>query len=478
MPGPVVTTATASAPSAPQSVESGKLFVAGMTASGPVGVPVRITSLSDFEDVFGVAQSYSYVHQTLNTYFSEGGATAYISRVVGPNAASATYTWVDRAGSPVNTLKFSAVNPGAWGNSLSVTVAAGAGSTIDVSVVLSGVTVQVVNATTIADVVAGFVGSPYVTVVDQASLTSAPNNLPATGTHALIGGDDDHSGVLATHYETALTAFNIELGSGAVCIPGVGSTVHAMLVTHAEATNRIALLSLVSGADKTAHIAAAAGVGSEYAGLFGPWVVITVNGVNQTIPPEGYVAAVRNRAYTRVGSWRVPAGANSIARFVTGLATTWNRADGDILDTAKVSVIRTIAGTTRLYGWKSLSTSPEYTLLNIRDLLNDIVTTIDFELEEFVFEPIDAKGHLLSNVNAKIAGILETIHLAGGLFDKFDSAGKLVDPGYTVNTGNTVNTLTTLSNNEVHAEVGIRPSPSAATIYVTITKVGLLSNLV
>lgn len=477
MPGPVVTTATSIGVTPPPSVDAGKLFLVGLTQRGSVTEAIRCRNILEFEDEFGPTVNYSYTHQTAQTFFAEGGGAIYVSRVTGPSPVKSTVTASDRAGSPVPTIRFTAANPGVWGDDIDVVVAAGSGGTITLSVVYSSVTVETYSATTVAGIVSAFADSVYVVATDLASATIAPNNLPANATYNLAGGTDDHTSAVVGQYTTALDRFLPELGTGSVAIPGVGTTVHATLVTHATNNSRIAILGLASGKSKSDHIAAAAAVNSEFAGVFGPWLYAPVDNASTLIPAEGYVAAVRNRAHTAVGSWRVPAGANSVARFVTGLETEWGRVDGDALDAANVNAIRLIAGTVRLYGWNSLSSDSQYALLNIRDLLNYLVVEIDTELEDFVFEPIDGKGHLLSSVKNAVVGVVEKVHIGGGVYDKFDSKGVQVDPGYVVNIGNDINTLTTLSNNEIHVEVGIRPSPSAAVIYVRITKVGLLSNV-
>jgi len=262
-----------------------------------------------------------------------------------------------------------------------------------------------------------------------------------------------------------------------VATPGVGSTVHASLVTHAEANRRIALLS----SDETDSIANvisdAAAVDSDFAGLFAPWVKINAATGPRFTSPEGYVAAVRNRAHSSDGPWRSPAGQIAAAKFVTGLKYDYTRAEGDELDAGKVSAIRVIANLPRLYGWRSLSNDVDnFSLLSARDILNYVTTKCEAALEEYVFQTIDAKGHLLSAVHGALVGVMQPIANANGVFAKYDANKEEVDPGYLVDT-DSVNTIDNLALNEVRALVSLRPSPSAALISVTIVKVGLLSGL-
>lgn len=106
-PGTVVNVTTASgANNRPTS--TGSFFAIGQSQRGPVGVATSVTSLAQYVALFGTRQ-FNGVTQTLydaiDIFFQEGGAQAYISRVSGTSVVIANHTLVDRAGSPLNTLK-------------------------------------------------------------------------------------------------------------------------------------------------------------------------------------------------------------------------------------------------------------------------------------------------------------------------------------------------------------------------------------
>lgn len=477
MPGVSVTTATRTGPTAANTAPSGQLFVAGQAERGSVTGAVAVRGLADFELYFGDRVSYSHLYDNVATFFEEGGSLAYVTRVVGPSATTGFVDASDRANPANQTVRFAAASPGAWSDDLTVTVADLA-STKEFVVALSGTTVERFTASTLTDLLEAFQDSNYIVATSLASPAVSPTNMPAVGTYDLSAGNDNRSSITATHYESALTRFVLGLGDGAVAIPGVGSSVHSALISHAAANRRIALLS----ASETTSVASlktlADNLNSEYAGLFAPWVQISSPTGTRYTSPEGYVAAVRNRAHQEAGPWRAPAGQVSVARSVIGLKSDYTRAQGDELDAAKVSAIRLINNSIRLYGWRSLSDdTANYSLLTGRDVLNRLVTESEVQLEQYVFQTIDGKGQLLSSIGGTLVGILEPIRQAGGLFERYNEAGDLLDPGYLVETGSTVNTLTNLANNEVRARVSVRISPSAALITVTIVKVGLLSNL-
>jgi hypothetical protein len=480
MPGVNVTSTTRTGPVAQNTAPSGQLFVAGQAYRGSTTKPTLVQGLADFEDKFGTRQSYSHLHDNMRVFFEEGGSQAYVVRVVGPSATTGTVTLVDRAGSPLSTLKFDAASQGAWSDDLQVVVADGSvASTVTVSVLMNSTVVEIYrNLTDPAAVALAFEGSPYVLVTNMGSATVAPNNNPATGTFNVSAGSDDRANILASHYTAALALFLASYGDGAVAIPGIGATVHAGLISHANTHNRIALLSEAEGASIATLKSTAAGLNSEYAGLFSPWVKISTDtGVRYT-SPEGYIAGVRNRAHMEAGPWRAPAGQIAVARSLVGLKADYTRAEGDDLDANKVNAIRNINNSVRNYGWRSLSNDVDnYSLIVGRDVLNRVVVASERELEQFVFQTIDGKNQLLSAINGALVGVVEPMARAGGLFARYDADGNLLDPGFGVDTGPSVNSPANLAANEVKARVSVRVAPSAATISVTIVKVGLLSGL-
>ena len=478
MPGVNVTTQTRTGPVAFNAAPSGQVFMAGQAERGSVTSAVAVRGLADFISKFGDRVAYSHLYDNIATFFEEGGSLAYVTRVVGPAATAGSITLNDRQTPSEPTLEIDAASPGAWSSNLDVVVDDTTGSLTEIRIVLNDVTVETFSGATVEDLVSAMADSKYVVATNLGSDGVAPANKPAEGTFTLSAGSDDRSNITSTHYANALARFDLSLGDGAVAIPGVGASVHSALITHAAANRRIALLSEGENASVATLKTTADGLNSEYAGLFAPWVQISTPTGSRYTSPEGYVAAVRNRAHSEAGPWRAPAGQIAVARSVIGLKADYNRATGDELDAAKVNAIRLINNTVRLYGWRSLSDdTANYALLIGRDVLNRIVVESERRLEQFVFQTIDGRGQLLSEIGGTITGILEPMRAAGGLFERTAEDGTPLDPGYLVETGSTVNTIENLANNVVNARVSVRVSPAAALISVTIVKVGLLSNL-
>jgi phage tail sheath protein FI len=480
MPGVAVQIATRSAPVDPTKPPSGQWFVVGQAERGPTDQAVLLSGMADFDLYFGSRVTYGYLYDQVKNFFDEGGSQCWVARVVGPGATKGTLTVTDRAGSPLQTLRFDATSHGAWSSNLTVAVTDGLlPNTFRVQLILNGVVVEDYNnLTSPSNAASRMSASKYVVVTDLGSATSAPNNNPANGSTALSAGSDDRSNINAASYVTGLTLFDSEKGIGAVSIPGIGSSVHAGIVTHCTTYDRVAILSTSQGATKSELISLSGTINSPFAALFAPWIVVSdgAGGV-RSIGPESAVAAARSQAHID-GSWIVPAGRRGQLIAATDLDQTFSTDDSNDLDDARINVFRKISGTIRLYGYRSLSSDEiNYKFLSVQDLLNYVAFAGRRILEDYEFDPVDSKGHLFTAINADLVGLVDPIASAGGLYGKTAADGTIIDPGYTVDTSSNVNTQTTLSNDEVHARIVLRPSPTAADIILELVRAGFTASV-
>src|SRR5690606_26180122 len=108
-PGVIVRDAERATPaSAPTDI--GQWFAVGIAERGPANVPVRVTSLTQFERTFGPRDPGSPLFDAMETFFREGGGSAYVARVVGPSATASTVTLDDAGSDP--SLTVTASSPG------------------------------------------------------------------------------------------------------------------------------------------------------------------------------------------------------------------------------------------------------------------------------------------------------------------------------------------------------------------------------
>jgi hypothetical protein len=486
MPGIVVNTSVRTGPSTTNTAPTATWFCVGVTERGPAADPVLVTSIADYETVFGEYVSYGDVYQQVQTFFEEGGAQVYISRVVGASATSGTLALPNTTSGTALTL--TAAGPGAWSSNLTATVTTlGTGKSL--KMYLSGDLVY--NTGECADVTA------LVSKINNSSTAGKYATATAgTGTiantisaQALSAGDDDRSSIVDQDWLDALDAFDSDLGAGAVSMPGMvtsgnAETIHGDILDHCYVNHRIAILSTPSDYTATEagnHAEAlAAADHPEYGALYWPWVEMNLEtGTALTISPEGFVAAKRSVAFNRGGAWAAYAGAVSESNFISGLASSVGKTVGDALDEQRCNALRIINGAVRVYGFRSLSGDEDnFRFLNAREMLNYVVVQAQAELEDLVFSPIDGRSALFTQVKGRLTSLLEPIRLAGGLYELFDATGKRIDYGYSVVVNDAINPLSQLAGGLVKAKVGIRVSAIGDQIQVDVTKSNLTASVV
>jgi len=98
--------------------------IIGTFKKGPLNKATLVTSLAQFERTFGTAPAPgSTSYYSVKAFFAKAGnAPLYIVRVAGSTVLKASYTAVDRQGSPASTLKIEAKTEGLWGNGISIKI--------------------------------------------------------------------------------------------------------------------------------------------------------------------------------------------------------------------------------------------------------------------------------------------------------------------------------------------------------------------
>jgi hypothetical protein len=335
MPGLSVTTGAVAGPSAPNRAPGASYFAVGVCERGPATSALAVLSLAEFVREFGPRTTYGSLYDDVNTFFQEGGGRCVVARVVGPAATTGTLATALKDATPVtpaDTINVAAANPGAWSSKVSVQVLAGASSALfRLQVRYDGTLVEdYPNLASPQDAVSKVnARSTLVRLADAGSVTAAPGNnpVPTGAPAALTAGTDDRASITNTHYIAALDRFAADDGDGAVAIPGIGTGVHAALLAHAAANDRIALLAHARNTDRPTLISTAQGLNSLRAGLFAPWIRVPDGfGGTRAISPEGYVAACRARAHEAVGPWLAAAGENARARYVSAPDETFTAA--------------------------------------------------------------------------------------------------------------------------------------------------------
>lgn len=480
--GVEVTTSLRSGPSNPGAPASGRLHIAGLTERGPADKAELVKSIAQFESVFGVRTPYaSNVYDSARTFFEEGGSELVVSRAVGAAATKGFLVIKDTA--DVDTVRISATDAGQHSSALTVEVTT-ADDKYTVTVRRGGVLLNIFrDLDSPAALVTAAASNPFITVTDLGSVTAAPGNNPdLLAPTALSAGSDDRAAVTAAVVAAALDKPAPATRGGAVAAPGYpASAIGALLIAHAKANGKVALLSPAEGTTPDAaalEAEALIGADGSFAGMFYPHVVIPDGSGTRTLSPEAFVGAVRSRAHFATGFWQVPAGTRSLPKWILGTVTTIDRALNNTLAESQLNTIATIGNKVRLYGWQSLSADTDNLgLLSAQDTLNNLGLRVEEALEEFVFTTIDPKGYLLARVEAAVTGVVAPIQSAGGFFALIDGNDEQVDPGYKVTVDQSINTATSMANNEVLVSISVRMSPVAALIKAEIIKVALTASV-
>lgn len=476
--GVEVTTGLRSGPTNTGS-PAGIFHIAGLTERGPADRSVSVVSLAQYEATYGARTAYaSNMYDTARMFFEEGGAELMVSRAVGPKATAGSLILQDSTG--VSTAEIAAAHPGSYSSSFTVTVAETALDRFTVTISDGANTVAAFrNVASVGEMVASAASNPFINVRDLGSQTAAPGNnpVPVAGT-PLKAGDDDRNAVDSAAIVAALETAEEAAAGGAVAAPGYDAEIiGAELLAHAAKFDKVALLAPYEEASASEAIAMAAaltaGAFGSYGGLFFPFLVVPDGSGTRNISPEGYIAAVRARAFNEVGFWQVPAGDRARTRWVVGTASAVNVAKNNELSAGLVNGIVTTAGRVRLYNWTSLASDRDnLALLTARDVLNNLTKQVEGVLEPLVFSTIDSKGHLLSAIESAVTSVLSPIANAGGFYGRV-VGGEEVDAGYFVRVDTTNNTLETGADNTVVVQVAVRLAPTAALIKVEIVKVAL-----
>jgi phage tail sheath protein FI len=468
-PGVIVKSGEDASTSAPP-VDIGTWFAVGLLEKGATNIalgPFRSTSAVKAATGERFALG-SALYDAIDLFFREGGSRLYLGRVVGPSAVKANVSLSDGTS---NTLKVSAVSPGEWGNGLEVVTSHPEAGAFKFVVKLGGTVVQESpTLLTNAEAVSWAATSEYIRLEDLG------HGDPAEATKSLTGGGDDHANVTEAQWLAALNLFSRDLGPGQVSAPGhTTAEGQENVLAHCEDKNRIALLD---GTDTgtvgtlTSQAATLRAQGTaRYGGLFAPWIVISglATGLTRTAPPCGLVAGLMARNDGLGLNPNIPAagGENGVSSYAAGLSqANWSEAQREQLNEAGVNVIRFIDGHVEVYGDRTLVNTvidPTWEWLSNARLEAYIKAKSAAVGERFVFRQIGKR------VPAEFGSAIEGEVLLP-LFNSEALFGESQPEAFTVDTGEGVNPPEQLAEGVLKAVVGVRMSPPAELIEITIVK--------
>ena len=445
---------------------TGKWFCVALLERGSTTVPILVTSMTELKELCGGRVPYSSMWDAAETFFEEGGSELILARVVGKTPVAAKLELEDST--KAIALKVTAKNVGEWGNKLEVAVKKGTGEGYFLIISESGVVVE--ESPELASQAAAVTwaeASAYVNIA-----VGAGSKSPAeAAAKALSGGTYDGTEVEEVDWEEALNRLSGDLGPGQVSAPGITTeSVGKLLLAHAEAKNRTALLDLTNSGVAATLISAAAHfrsvTGARRGAAYAPWAIIPGLAAEapRTVPYSAVQAGIlaRNDQSGTPPPVGVPsAGENGRPRFATGLSHEWKRQEREELNNGSVNVARTTpSGYIETYGNRALvkpEVEPAWEEVSWARLYMFIWAEGEAILEKGTFKPIDPKEKLATTIEGLLAGFLGSL---GGVLNKF-----------TVNAGPSVNTTATKTKKEIRAQIEVEPSEIAetATLDIAVT---------
>ncbi len=496
-----------------KSVEGASTSTAGFlgqTERGPLK-PQLVTNYGDFTRVYGGQIDDSYLAHTVQGFFNNGGTRCFIARVTPEEPheiAKATLT--DEDGDDVLTA--TAIGPGDWGETVSVTVRDAPMSSDDNTIFNMVVRYWSVEPGDVEnpgsddpdpapeeeerfdDLTAEEGSSQYYGTILEGSSTlieieSVGDGRPENGTVWLDldngggvstdGGDeaedveddaeadeDDEAstdggtdGVTLADYQgndspenrSGLAAFEEIDNISIVCAPDENDVpgVTDALVTHCENMGeRFAILQAPQNAGAISDMETP--VDSSYAAYYYPWIEIIdpATGTTELVPPGGHLAGIYARSDNQTGVHKAPA--NEVVRGAQGLQVNITKAEQDLLNPKGVNCIREFQGRgIRVWGARTTASDPSWKYINVRRLFLFLKQSIDDGTQWVVFEPNDQD--LWARVRQTVEQFLTTVWRDGALM------GTTPEEAFYVRCDESTMTQDDIDNGRLIVEIGVAP---------------------
>ena len=454
----------------------------GTTDRGPV-TPTLVTSWSNYVSLFGSwnTAASNDLPLAVYLYFANGGNQAMVLRVVDALTATAsTRTLSDRGATPAATIIINAINPGAWGNDLSVKIedSSTTGKFV-LTVLYKNVVVErhvdLTMTTSDARYAISVINqsSQYVSVIDANSASTGATRNPSVQLVALsLASGYDGTTVDGSDLVTSLTEFDVVEQSLLLNIPGYtdAATVNGA-ISYAE--ERGDIFVIVDGIDDTAanQIALAGSYSaSSQAAVYYPRITIAnptlgagaPSNATLLVAPGGAVSGLYVKTDSSRGVFKAPAGLLArLAGAVSVKKLTNTELDNLNSSSAPVNAIKFVSGSgIVVMGAKTLNTQYIDKYVPVRRTLIYIRKSLINLTEYAIFEPNDEA--LWRQLTATVSSFLTQLWSQGGL------RGAVPADAFFVKVDNTNNTQSTIDNGEVHIEVGVALQRPAEFIIIKI----------
>jgi Bacteriophage tail sheath protein len=462
----------------------------GTTRFGPTNKAVAINNFGDFERRFGGLWAPSYLGYALRHFYLNGGGQAVVVRVVGANAAPATFEIS-------NDFELVAASPGGWANALTVDVDPVPNTDLFNLTVkdASGIRERFLNASVAA---ANRRYLPRVLEASDALMRVATNDdgefvLPgaqpgqsstaataesgASGdtpdTNAYTGSQADRTGIFALE---DVDIFNLLVIPPAERGADTAKEIYQAAITYCH--DRRAVLLVDAGADWTVANASTnkdgLGLGTDdtsYGAIYFPWVQaadpLRENQVD-VFPPSGGVAGVIARTDASRGVWKAPAGTDAGLNGLAGLTAVLTDEENGELNPVAINCLRSFPVWGRVvWGARTLKgadqQADEYKYLPVRRLALYLEESLYRGLKWVVFEPNDEP--LWAQIRLNVGAFMQNLFRQGAF------QGETRDKAYFVKCDSETTTQNDIDLGVVNILVGFAPLKPAEFVVLRIQQI-------
>jgi phage tail sheath protein FI len=477
---------------------------------GPVALATRVTSLEEFQRIFGQQDAQSEASYAVPLYFQNGGQVAWIVRVI-PATNPPVATLMLTSGSPSqDALNVSAASPGSWGSNVEVapvaTVPADpAGKTFNLLVrervpddggsrVVAAETHRNLNMTVGSANYAVDVVNAASTLVTVAEPTNTPGRVPtpvSPGTWLQLSKISDATVIdPTTHQAVAAFAGALQGGLGALdriepfrfnllCLPatavlGANDVKATLDVASAYAVGKRAFLvvdpppGLADAAAMQAFLlGTTAPAASPNAAIYFPRVSVRdplTAGRLREVGPSGVVSGVYARTDSARGTWKAPAGIDATLSGAVP-AKSLNDADSGRLNPLGVNALRTfpvigpvVWGARTLFGADQRASEWKY--VPVRRMALYIENSLVAGLNWVVFEPNDEP--LWAQIRLNVGAFMQDLFRQGAF------QGTTPREAYLVKCDRTTTTQSDVDRGIVNILVGFAPLKPAEFVVIRI----------
>ncbi len=228
--------------------------------------------------------------------------------------------------------------------------------------------------------------------------------------------------------------------------------VQMSLIAHCEnMKNRFAVLDMPKDKKKTDELVEYRDMfDSTYCAMYHPWLQIfdPLSKKNIIAPPSGSMLGIYARSDSTIGVHKAPA--NEVVRACTGLASSYNSAEQDLLNPKGINLIRSFPGRgIRVWGARTATSNATWKYINVRRLFIYLEESIRNNTNWVVFEPNTEA--LWARVKKTIEMFLASCWRTGAL------AGSSPSEAFFVDIGRNTMTQDDIDNGRLICVIGVAP---------------------